>query len=118
MTTKAKRRMPQPGEYMPINWDSTPDEEYVRGHVTPEDFAAAYDLHASEPTDPRMPAVPVRHEYARWSAEATEDGPGLVLRTYKEPGPGRFPITAADYRAVQHAWWNARREAAEAAQAS
>jgi hypothetical protein len=86
------------GEYIPLNWDGTPDNEYVRGHVTAIEFAAAFNQeHWGD--DPYQAPTPeaVTHEWGRWSQEVGPDGSGRVLRTYSEPGRGRFPITSAPH---------------------
>jgi len=85
-----------PGEGILLDWgwdDAT--EWHVRGHVA-DDVAEAWALDAIEEdgADPPSHFV-VRHQWARWSCEATPDGPGRVLRTYWSSGRGRFPLTTA-----------------------
>lgn len=117
-TKERKKPLHEHGEYISLNWEyGTPDDEYVRGHVTPAEFAAAYDKCHTASFEPPTPAPPeVTHLYGRWSREAGDEdfGNGLsVLRTYSERGPGRFPITSAPYKVMQDLWWNSKREAAE-----
>jgi len=89
-------RTEQAGEGIPLDWGwDDADAWYVRGHV-PADVAQAWARTCAEEdgADPPSHYV-VRHQWARWSCEATPDGPGCVLRTYWSSGRGRFPITTA-----------------------
>lgn len=81
------------GEYIVLSWEHTPDEYYVRGHVTPEIAEAVMLKHYNE-LDSLMPKHDNwKHVYARYSMESTWDGNSQVLRTYEESGRGRFKIT-------------------------
>jgi len=88
--------MKLPGEGIPLNWDGdVPDAWYVRGHV-PADAVEAWASECADEDDQPQPShFVVRHQWARWSCEATPDGPGRVLRTYWSSGRGRFPVTTA-----------------------
>lgn len=45
----------------------------------------------------------IRHAYGRWSCEPLDDEPnGVVLRTYTQPGRGRFPITQIRVQPIKH----------------
>lgn len=76
------------------------DEIFIRGHVAPEVASAEYvqwwhdvvDIEDEAPIE----LGPWKHKYARWSLEASWDGPGMVLRLYSEPGRGRFKVTVAE----------------------
>lgn len=78
------------GEYIALYWDGDPDGHYVRGHVTPEEGAAALKDYGIDPANCHPPS----HEYGRRSMDANRaDGCDWVLAVYKERGRGRFPIT-------------------------
>jgi hypothetical protein len=81
------------GEYMPIEWEDEPIEEFVRGHLTP---SRAMDTLAHAICDPEcLDWLRLRHVYGRWSQEG--GWPDGVLRIYDEPGCGRFKVTAVPY---------------------
>lgn len=86
MTPAAK---PQDGDLIDLRYDGAPDAFFVHGHVA--DDAA----NAALPDDSYVTG-PWFHKWARWSMEATDDGPGLVIRTCDEPGRGRFRVTVCD----------------------
>lgn len=94
------------------------DEFFVRGHVSQEDFDAVlrtwWDDYEGD--DEPVPATdPIRHIWARWSREGSPDGDlPTVLRTYRESGPGRFKVTAAEDASVAGRHRAAERIEAEA----
>lgn len=81
-------------------------EFIIRGHVEPDEadeiFKAAIE-HDCDEDDPDcvctcVPEIgPWEKKYARWSMEATMSmGNTHIIRKYKNPGRGRFPITIAE----------------------
>ena len=79
------------GEYMPLIWDGQPDVFYIKGHVNTEDGWAI--LVEEEVVLDRKIGQAVQC-YGRWSTEPGDDNWRHVLREYKNPGRGRFKITA------------------------
>lgn len=79
------------------------DEVYVKGHVANDVADDAYQEwwanYGDEPDDPAPELGPWKHGYARWSMENWE-GAGLVLRSYSEPGRGRFKVTWAEQKSI------------------
>ena len=92
------------GEYMPLVWEGSIDEFYIRGHVSPETaiqilleeevhLTCHLDRNKGWVDEERILGEP-RHAYGRWSCEATwDDAVTHILRTYKTAGRGRFKIT-------------------------
>jgi hypothetical protein len=80
------------GEYIYLYWGGRPELFFVAGHMTCEEARAILEYEEGadyEFSDP----VPM---YARYSMEYNCDGePGHVLREYKNPGRGRFPVMMA-----------------------
>jgi hypothetical protein len=93
----------QPGEYLSLRWEyGDPDEVYVYGHVDLPTFlgeVAAYLDGSVESLDfghfPVLGDV-VRHRWARFlrSGSDSDGKPTTTLHEFREPGPGRFKITA------------------------
>jgi hypothetical protein len=100
-STKARKKpMYERGDYIYLNWEDTPREEYVRGHVTSEEFAAAFNAyHWGDDVYQAPPPASVKHEYARWemSGYGEYGNGGRVMATHSTPGPGKFPITTVPY---------------------
>jgi len=84
------------GQFISLRWEDEPDGLYVKGHVSLEEFRdAAWKYYGQ---DIQWYTInEVSHIYGRWSMETTEDGPSSMLRTYGEPGRGRFKITKSPY---------------------
>ncbi len=94
-----KARKVEEGEYIDLCWDTHDAEAFfVRGHVTPEVFAKAYDQYHKGPNDRPSDPPTVTHIYARWSFNGDGDfGNGArVMQEYSEPGRGRFKVTRVD----------------------
>lgn len=109
--------MSERGEFIPLRDEGGGtylDEVYVRGHVSDEEADAALQAwwgDYADDEDGLQPYDPWEHVYARWSQESTWDGPGMVLREYRERGRGRFPVTRA-----RASWMRIRREERKAAE--
>lgn len=84
------------GEVIELYWDGRPEELYVKGHMPTGEArfllesyygtrnGSLYDFEDPEPI------------YGRWSCEYDCDGErASVLRTYRQPGRGRFPVMEA-----------------------
>lgn len=92
------------GEYLPLTWEyADPEEIYVYGHVSAEDFAvsvAAYEGGTVDTLDfgffPVLTGT-VRHRWARFVFAGSDEygNPTRTLREYPEAGRGRFAITAS-----------------------
>lgn len=81
------------GEYISLYWDDYEPEWYaVRGHVTPDQYAAEM---AREP-DIKLDTP--RHTWAHWAMvgwkSRTDKRRNLML--CDKPGRGRFPVTVAE----------------------
>lgn len=111
--TKPVRRSPRHGQLVDLLDQG--DEFYVYGHVTTQEFTDAlagwWEEAYLEDDEAPPPAIEEpRHRWARWGFASSSDLDGqreLIL--YKEPGRGRFRISAA--RTVEYA---AERQAVEA----
>lgn len=81
------------GDFIEISWEGDPDEEFVRGHVTPEEARASIRHAASWdcPDD-----APTRHTWARWVPDATGeyDKKFYICESQRR---GCFPVTAVGY---------------------
>lgn len=88
------------GEPIPLHWEGWPEEYVVAGHVTPEEFAAAWDAYEHTPgwTAEYTDGEPA-HLWGRWEVCGYRDfGSGQVLGVHREKGRGCFPVTVADAR--------------------
>ncbi len=82
------------GEYMPLVWDGTPDAFYIKGHVSTEvGLATLRDNEVLEDAELDRLGEGIQ-KYGRWSMDGSREENGQILREYKEPGRGRFKITA------------------------
>ncbi len=81
------------GDYIYLIWEDggSPDAYYIRGHVSHDEGIAT--LIGEGAIDNEFEVGRADHIYGRWSMQPREDGTGHILRTYKEPGRGRFAIT-------------------------
>jgi hypothetical protein len=99
------------GEHISLIWDGLPEAVFIKGHVSESEALSA--LEAGELLDggyqyfdkerdgwffmqTRAILGPLIQNYARWSTEPRPDGSTLTLRSYQEPGRGRFPVTCFD----------------------
>jgi hypothetical protein len=80
------------GDHIYLVWDGTPDAYYIKGHVSHE--AGIGTLIDAGAIDDEKEVGQANQMYGRWSMEGNDHDLGkCVLRTYKEPGRGRFKIT-------------------------
>jgi hypothetical protein len=79
------------GEYIPLNWDGTPDAYYIKGHVSHEEGTETLLEEGAIHGD--MVIGQAQHIYGRWSMQPGEDGNQHFLSEYLTPGRGRFKIT-------------------------
>lgn len=91
--TKPKNK---PGDYILLYWDGHPDEEYIHGHVTVEEFARVVSKEQYFPSV-LAPTFPVTHAYGLYVFNGQFDygNPMRTLKVYDEPGRGRFKLTVA-----------------------
>ena len=78
------------GEYMPLLWDGQPDAFYIKGHFDTETglaILADYEVIGNREVGQ------ANQIYGRWSTEGDTEWIH-TLREYKNPGRGRFKITA------------------------
>lgn len=93
-----------PHQYIDLSWPDYPVNYYVKGHVTPEEFANAVRHHEGE-VEYETPV----HVYALWAqtGNSRENDWTAELMEFDTPGRGRFKVTRAE--SIEHRRW--KREA-------
>jgi len=99
------------GEIIVLVWEGLPNAFFIKGHVSEAEAMIALNRGVLLYQHKRAILGPIIHNYARWTLESplvlarrlypeaplsTEpwpDGNSLTLRSYQEPGRGRFPVT-------------------------
>lgn len=79
------------GEYIYLYWDSEPEVEYIKGHVTAEEAQLEY----VKQTGSKQLLVGIQHKFARWTFadEFTCEGCEFQLKVYDKPSRGAFKVT-------------------------
>lgn len=92
----------QPGDVIVLNWEYRPEWYAVRGHVSQEEFVAAWDDYNHEPgwTAEFTKLETLNQQYARWELHGHDgwEGGRRVLVLHKEQKRGCFPVTVADHK--------------------
>lgn len=81
------------GEIIVLVWEGLPNAFFIKGHVSEAEAMIALNRGVLLYQHKRAILGPIIHNYARWSTEPGPDGNSLTLRSYQEPGRGRFPVT-------------------------
>ncbi len=92
------------GKFIELHWEYEPEAYYVRGHVTPEQFAAAVAPYYGNEVASDLVVKTVEHSFARWIPTPHGDN-DRVIRDEPERKRGSFAVTVVRVPRDPRPWW-------------